>query len=377
MQGDLFKAHELPFIYKLPDDGRGIITSSFFDEEINKFRLFLPYKDNKIIEMATGSQGPLKGLYWSKGAISKKDLYLGIIQILANHFSFPDTTGEKRGIADLTSNIIQDIHNFGAVIHKQFIIWEYIKSSGNTPSRSMAYDIYATEVEYLMGLIRSFFDLLYNVFIRLSEISEPKMININIKKVNTLGKFSDKVGRDIKASDGKLSQIDVLKSYKLTDDFILFFRTIFPLFRLSRNIRDAIYHSGDSPQIIFITENGPGIGMRDFDPYFGDSFLSFKAIFKNEPNFTNSLLKNDIVSLFYFVNVIIGSTLDYAEIFAQSIDNFYKRLPEKVSNNHIFIRGPEIKYITKIPDYLTDTWLVPLNNSFKPEYWEFLKKPLI
>ena len=64
------------------------------------------------------------------------------------------------------------------------------------------------------------------------------MININFKKVSSLGGFSDKVGRDIN-STGK-SQFDVLKSYGLTDDFINFFHTIFPLFRLSRNIRDAI-----------------------------------------------------------------------------------------------------------------------------------------
>lgn len=374
MYGDLYKLKELPFITNVPNDGRAIPSIHFFDEKTKRYRLFLPHKNNKFMEMNTGGRDLLKGIYWSKYNINpKKDLFMGVIHLLSNNFSFEDPNGKNKGLVDLTNSLIQDIHNFGAIIHKQFIIWDYIKSLNKLPSRTNAYDIYATEIEYLMGLIRSFFDLFYNIFRLLSEISNPNMININFKKVSSLGGFSDKVGRDIK-STGK-SQIDVLKSYGLTNDFIIYFRSLFPLFRLSRKIRDAIYHDGDTPNIIFITENGPGIGMRNFDPYYGDPFLSFKEIFKREENFNNCLMKNDIVSLFYFINVIIGSSLDYAELFGQAVLSFYKKLPENISNEYkIFIKGPEIKYINKIPNYLRDAWMMPLNKSFfNPEYWNLLK----
>ena len=114
--------------------------------------------------------------------------------------------------------------------------------------------------------------------------------------------------------------------------------------------------------------------MRNFDPYYGDPFLSFKEIFKSEENFNNSLMKNDIVSLFYFINATIGYSLEYAELFGKAIMTFYKKLPKNISNDFIFIKGPEIKYIRKIQDYLREGWLVPLNKSFfKPEYFNLLK----
>ncbi|MGB9978033.1 hypothetical protein [Methanobacterium sp.] len=373
MQGDLYGLKELPFVTSIPDDGRKIPIAPFFDEKPKQFRIFAHYND-KYMEMATGGRDILKGIYWSKNlANPKKDLYMNLVNLLYNNFSFIDPKGKKRGILDRTDSIVQDIHNFGAVIHKQFIIWDYIKSSNKPPSKSHAYDIYATEVEYLMGLVRSFFDLLYNIFTLLSEISEPKMTTINLKKINTLGKLSDKIIKDI--NDKNLSQSEVLKSYNFSDSFVAFFDAILPLFRLSRRIRDAIYHGGKSPGIIFITENGPGIGMQKLDPFFRDPFSSFKDFFKHDENFTRNLLENDIVSLFYFTNAIIGYSLDYAELFSFAILRFYKEVPENISNKHkIFIKGPEVKYINKIPDYLRDAWLVPLNKSFfKSESWNLFK----
>lgn len=376
MYGDLYELEELPFIDNVPHDGRAIPSIHFFDEKPKKpkYRLFLPHQ-SKFMEMNTGGRELLKGIYWSKNIINpKKDLYMDLIYLLSNSFSFEDPKGKNRCLVDLTHSLIQDIHNFGAIIHKQFIIWDYIKSSHKSPSESNAYDIYATEIEYLMGLVRSFFDLIYNIFILLSETFKPKMININLKKINTLGKLSDKIIRDIESSNGKLSQIDVLKSYNLTHRFIKFFNEILPLFRLTRRIRDAIYHGGKTPEIIFITDNGPGISMKRFDPFFKDPFSSFKDFFKDDENFTINLLKNDIVSLFYFINGIIGYSLDYAELFGRTVLSFYKKLPENISNEHIiFIRGPEIKYINRIPDYMREAWMVPLNKSFfKPEYWDLL-----
>jgi len=373
MYGDLYDLENLPFIDNIPSDGRVIPSIDFFDMKTKKIRLFLPH-EGKYMEMNTGGRDILKGVYWGKKpANPKKDLYLRLINILSNNFSFSDPKGKNKGLIDLTHNLTQDIHNFGAVIHKQFIIWDYIKSLNKKPSRSNAYDIYATEIEYLMGLVRSFFDLIYQIFIELSNMSIPKMININLKKVNTLGKFSDKIIRDIEVK--KLSQTNVLKSYDLTDTFVAFFETILPLFRLSRRIRDAIYHGGKTPRIIFITKNGPGLGMQKLNPYFKDFFSSFKDFFKHDENFNNNLLENDIVSLFYFINGIIGYSLDYAELFGQTISSFYKKMPEKISNDYnLFIKGPEIKYINKIPDHMRDAWLEPLDKSFfKPEYWNLFK----
>lgn len=149
--------------------------------------------------------------------------------------------------------IEQDIHNFGAIIHKQFILWEYVKKNENYP---VLQDLYITEVEYLMGLIRSFFDLLYEVFKLILSLSKHQLSELP----KTLGSFSDRVHQRSKQNE-ELSGF-LKSSYGFNDILSDFFSDILPLFRLCRKIRDSIYHRGKTPQIIFITENGPAIGMR-------------------------------------------------------------------------------------------------------------------
>ncbi|NMC59172.1 MAG: hypothetical protein GYA51_07300 [Candidatus Methanofastidiosa archaeon] len=352
--GDYYKLNEIPFISNIPKDGRIIPLSPFFDENEKKYRLIIRHK-GKYLEIVTGD--PVKSTYWSKKIVNQKeDLHMRLIHVLTNNFSFPDIEEKNKGLSDLTGYLIQDIHNFGAVIHKQFILWDYISSTYEKPSDSSLYDLYIVEIEYLMGLVRSFFDLIYNIFTILMNGSKIKL-KISLKKRKTLGSFSDKIIKDIEKSNGKLSQTDVLTSYGLPDPFIKFFDEILPLFRLTRKIRDAIFHSGKTLGTIFLIEKGPGISMQKLEPYINDPFSSFKDFFINDENFANNLLKHDIASLFYFVNRIIEYSLEYAELFCHAIIRVFK-VPENISNDYLVcITGPEIKHINKIPDYLDQVWL--------------------
>ncbi|UTB32312.1 MAG: hypothetical protein NKF70_12570 [Methanobacterium sp. ERen5] len=138
-----------------------------------------------------------------------------------------------------------------------------------------------------MGLIRSFFDLLYDVLNLILGLSKHRLCELP----KSLGKFSDRAYSRSKRNGKKLS--DFLKSdYGFNNTFINFFNDILPLFRLCKKIRDSIYHRGKTPQIIFITEYGPAIGMRKTGSV-KDPFYDFRKFFEEDKNFSENLLEND------------------------------------------------------------------------------------
>lgn len=206
-----------------------------------------------------------------------------------------------------------------------------------------------------MGLIRSFFDLLYAVLNIILSLSKHRLSNLPV----SLGGFSDRAYTRSTLKGKDLSEY-LKSSYGFNDPFVDFFTDILPLFRLCRKIRDSIYHSGKTPEIIFITEKGPAIGMGKIGDH-EDPFYGFRNFFEDDMKFLNNLLENDLVSLFYFVNGLIQFTLKSSDKFANALIQSFN-MPEGISNDYfIFLRGPEIEFINRIPQYLKQFWLSPIN----------------
>ena len=92
-----------------------------------------------------------------------------------------------------------------------------------------------------------------------------------------------------------------------------------------------------------------------------DPFYDFRRFFEDDLGFSNNILENDLVSLFYFINRLIDFTLKSSDKFANALIKSFK-MPEGISNDYfIFLRGPEIEFINKIPHFTKQCWLNPIN----------------
>lgn len=115
---------KLPFVDNVPDN-KVFIGGSFFDETKGYLQDMMVDENNKLIILK--SHGLIKGCYWSKkNTEPKKDIFMELLHLLSNKLSFYELT-------NLIMSIEQDVNNFGAIIHKQFILWEYVKNRTDYP----------------------------------------------------------------------------------------------------------------------------------------------------------------------------------------------------------------------------------------------------
>jgi hypothetical protein len=109
---------KLPFVDTIPDN-KGFIGGSFFDEKKGYLQDIIVNENNKF--MILKSNGLIKGYYWSKKNIDpKKDIYINLLHLLSNKLSFDELT-------NVIMSIEQDVHNFGAIIHKRLFYGNMLK----------------------------------------------------------------------------------------------------------------------------------------------------------------------------------------------------------------------------------------------------------
>lgn len=317
---------KVPYINYVPNDGRIIYLQAAYIEEKAKFNMFFPIGEGKITEI---EGEPEQACYWSKSVVNpQKDFYFKLFHILANHFSYEE-------IFRTFSSMLHDIQNLGAVLHKQEILFEYYNSK-KVDSTAIA-TIYKTEVEYLLGLVRSFFDLLHTIMAIFYNLSTKQELP------DTIGKFVD----------NPLEKI--IEKYKFPDSIKEYLEQVIPFIKVCRKMRDDIYHHGMSTDIIFVMENGPGVSFT------APPFSKFQEFVWSDQIFQQNVLPNNIGSLFYFFNKITKVTLETTDYFSKMILKTY-HTPTGISSDYLlFVRGPQITYLHDIPNNLKKCWIKPIS----------------
>ncbi len=329
MQLDVNKdeLNKLEFISNFPKDGRNLYMLNYYTND-NELISHIPNKTGGLQKIKF--KDLTEGSYWSKKIVDRnRDIFLEMHNMLANIFSYSE-------ISNKLIDIENDIHKFGAIIHKQKIIYEYYKSNKIQP-----WQIYKTEIEYLMGLVRSFYGLVYDVL----KFLLNKLNNCNLPK--SLGTFADK------------NIDDMISKYSLNDSLARYFSNTIPLFRICRKMRDDIYHRGKEAGILFITGNGPGVATETIP------FNYFKDYIWDDELSQNNLMGNKVGSLYYFVNKLVKLVLDSTNELPQVLYNTCK-CPEPISKDYkMFIRGCEIKYLNDISCNLKKYWMCNGDDSDK------------
>ena len=319
----LNELEKIPFIDYPPKDGRILYLQPVYLENIGEFKMYAPHTSDKLIEMWCD---PIESVFWSKEKVNPEtEIYIELIHILANNISFPK-------VSNLLDSIVNDVRNLGTIIHKQFIIFDYMQNSSQP---SFSGRVYKTEVEYFMGLVRSLYDLLYEVLRFLFD--HYKICQLP----DGLGKIAD---RDFE---------EISKKYKFNQPIVSYFGQILPLFKVCRKMRNNIYHHGTEPNIIFETEKGPGVSS-DKPP-----FSEFKDFVWQDEVSQKNMMEKEVASLFYFFNRITTWVLKSTQLFTIALKEAFE-LPQPISNEYkIYLRGDGIRYLNNLQDYLEDYWIKP------------------
>lgn len=255
--------------------------------------------------------------YVAKSTAKETDLFIPFIHIMWQHVSYPEIVGLITAISD-------DFHNMGTSIAKLRLFWKFRNEIGNGNEARFA----STELEYLVALCRTVFDLLQEIFSSLwansVRLTSPE--DEAFRKGHPLPRTFSKMVLDQK--ERPRSAEEIIGKFKLPPPLAQQFANAAPFFAQLRRVRDRVIHSGGNFRGVYGTERGFCVNPKSVP--FKD-FSDWKPEHQYNDNVSTILpwLADLVIKTIETCNGLVAT-------FAQTIV-----LPPPIAPGYwIFVRGP-------------------------------------
>jgi hypothetical protein len=250
-------------------------------------------------------------------------------------FNFIYKYVDNRTSLSFINALASDIFNIGTSLKKLDLFRSLGKDLGG---RSR---IVSTELEYLLVVCRSVFDLLQEIICRIWE--DIKLTDPSIQKRKLTPSFSKMVlsGQDF------ISPQKIQEKYGLPPSLAIWYSECVPFFCELRDARDKIVHQPSGVPLIYIMDDSFSIGVD-----------SVSSLFSKMIEWPKNALKNGTIgSLNYFIANFICKTLDACEKFAIAFTQEIVTLPDFTTNHNFFLRSHHMSSLIGINRVLeVDPW---------------------
>lgn len=240
----------LPYVDHVPTDGRRVmIQIAYFDDATGEWHLYFKPRAGIIGRMAGGE--PVYGSYFARRPNDpSRDVESPISTLIAQRLSFP-------GLPAILSKFEHDVHNCAAVIEQFHLI------AARRDRADVARVLVATEIEYLLALVRSMYDHLHGIvreFVPLIVLGASQRRAARKKLPDSFARIALH-GEELRHGD------DIVSSYDLPTPLANWYVVEGPAFRLLRSLRDGVLHHGKSIPEVYQLE-GYGLAVaKDRPPW--------------------------------------------------------------------------------------------------------------
>lgn len=326
--------------------GRVIPTGFIFDPEHDNDALPDFAEDEEWLNFIPGSDGelrfykgePMEGVYFGKEPEDPtNDLNITFLELYYQRLSWPD-------IAGLFPKILDDLRNLASCLSKLAIYQKTLSDSTIGLHRFIQ-----TELEYLFVTARSMYDNLQfvaaNTWDKVEAVNEEDDFSASLP-TSSFRKMA--LDNDVPIS------VDTLQAkYGIPQGLAEFYSEEAIEFKKIRDFRDAVAHQGDSPDIIFRTEEGLAVNVSS-SPY-----SEFDVWNEDQIN------ENDLAPLWPFVAYIIDHTISALDRFVAGLLDKPLHLPHELAEGYtVYIRGPHIPNLNHLESLQTDdVWAVEFVES--------------
>jgi len=313
--GEIAQLSAIPYLDHAALPGRFLSSLTFYD---GKWRTWVPIEGERFVEVQAW---PAEAFYFAREPEDSTDIYSTFLTFVAQRANL-------HGFQVPFSAIQDDMFNLSAALAKLRLIFENGNHAGSGASRMAA-----TEVEYILLVCRSVFDLLQELLAKLWEkvtLTEPTKRKKALKKT-----FSDMTlhANELKSSD------QIAEQFQLPTALADCYAHHAPMFLRIREFRDNLVHRGYQVQTIFRGDDGFVIKKR-LGP-----FLDLNIWRDDE------VLQNDLAPLLPALSLVVHGTLAACDDFAHVLLTCLELPPPIVPGMYLFMRG----YFNKaLLDALTD-----------------------
>jgi hypothetical protein len=203
-----------------------------------------------IIEMQVVDA--LESDYVATKPAKETDLFIPFVHLMWQHASYPEITPLIVAISD-------DFHNMGTSVAKLKHFWKFQEHI----ERGGAVRFASTELEYLVALCRTVFDLLQEIISRLwaSTVRLTDDEAEAFRKSHSLPKTFSKMVLDNKENPRDAAQI--ASKFGLPSSLSEQYAFAAPFFAQLRKVRDKVIHGGSGFRSVYETERGFCINPKE------------------------------------------------------------------------------------------------------------------
>jgi hypothetical protein len=284
---------------------------------------WLPYQDG-IVKMQMS--GVIVGEYLATQAEAPTDLSIPLVNFAWQRASWPELCGLWRHLTD-------DIHNMAASVAKAEHFVAYRDAIGLGASAFLQ-----TELEYLLVLARSVFDLVQELIARVwaKRISFLDPVAEAARKRCPLpAEFSKIVlrnKRELRTAE------EIAMRFPLSPALAKAYASAGAHFSGMREVRDNIVHGGKAIDLIFMGERGPMISKT-----MGILEALGVSAVRDEEN-------ENLVSLWPLISHIVGGTLASCNSIVEALRHDVLFPPPLAPGYSVFLRGFHTPSLSRLND---------------------------
>jgi hypothetical protein len=320
------RPQDLPYLKLEALAGRPIPIHTFHDG--NRWHLWVLMENGLLQPLRV--HDCVETIYLAPGSVRISDAYFPFIDFIYKHADLSQTHS-------FVSALTSDVFNLGASLRKL----DLMRALENFEGKSR---MVATELEYLLILCRSMFDLLQEIVSRIWDTIQLSDTSIRKKKL------PEKFRKVVLYNNSIRSSQDIQESFGIPPSLAEWYSECAPFFCKLRNVRDAIAHKPVQSPLIYVSDKGFSIGANSLP-------LPFREMLQMMQWNEHTLENEHISSLNYFVAHFVKETLGACHKFVVAIDRELQFFPDFAPDCSFFMRSPSMPSLLGIRRILdADPW---------------------
>lgn len=320
--------NQLPYYDAQPLAGRVVQLRSFYDHDDDEWHLYHPVSEGELGRIAGGEV--VRGTYFAERPFDPAaDVGFPLGTFVARFASWQD-------VAIVTGKMETDILQLASLFGKLDLI---LKSDSLGDTKKSA--LLESELEHLVTLSRSFYDLLQKFSKRLTfKVRDPED-----RESRVFQDLPDGFADIALHGDQPLSAGEISERYGLPDELAEFYASEAKGFAALRNIRDGLVHHGKRAPNVYMLDEGPAIDVRAEQ-------WSDLPVWK-ETELRREKFGSVRALLAHHAQGALSIPTRYLEAFAAQI----AVPPPLIANVSVYLRGPYTHTLNSLDEMLVDPWI--------------------
>ncbi len=269
--------------------------------------------------------GVVEGDYVARSVAKESDLFIPFVHLMWQRASWPD-------ICPLISAVIDGFHRMGTSVAKL----RHFFGSRATLAPGGAARFASTELEYILVVTRSVFDLLQEI------ISEIWMKGVRLpgdaaearRRAHGLPRTFSRIALFDKQRPKTADEIQ--KQYGLPNSLATEYSRVAPFFLRLREARDGVVHGGKGIGLVFDTERGFCVNPKA---------TPFSALDCWRPE---HYYNENIASVLPWITTAILQTIQACNSLTEAFASIIELPPEIAPGYRVFVRGPHNEALAEV-----------------------------